>query len=218
MMFLVSTKGGVVRKAVEMALIRDALVVWDRSDSYISDAHNIHTHIALENRVLFESKILSIINSHTPRIIISFLTRTLSSDFLGKVGVKILNFHPSVLPRFPGLNSIRQQLDFGIENLMIGATVHEVIDLIDAGEIYLQTCRHLRSKTEIDLKSEIFKQQLLMLAVIGANITHLRDQMNKHEVQELTVKNSLGLNFKGKKEICVDASLMAWFEDNWHTL
>ena len=48
---------------------------------------------------------------------------------------KIINLHPSLLPLYPGLESIQRAYD---EKANVGVSVHRVIPEVDAGEILLQ--------------------------------------------------------------------------------
>jgi phosphoribosylglycinamide formyltransferase-1 len=54
----------------------------------------------------------------------------------------ILNVHPSLLPAFPGVESQRQALDYGVK--MAGATVHLVTAELDGGPIVLQSAVPVR--------------------------------------------------------------------------
>ena len=49
---------------------------------------------------------------------------------------KIINFHPSILPMFPGLNAIDQALDAGAK--LLGNTAHFIDEGIDTGPIIMQ--------------------------------------------------------------------------------
>jgi phosphoribosylglycinamide formyltransferase-1 len=49
---------------------------------------------------------------------------------------RILNIHPSLLPSFRGLDAQRQALEHGVR--VSGATVHFVVEELDAGPIVLQ--------------------------------------------------------------------------------
>jgi phosphoribosylglycinamide formyltransferase-1 len=62
--------------------------------------------------------------------------RLLSAEFLEKVGVPVLNVHPSLLPAFRGLHAPRQALESGVR--VTGATVHFVDPGMDTGPILLQ--------------------------------------------------------------------------------
>ncbi len=62
--------------------------------------------------------------------------RLLSADFLERVGVPVVNVHPSLLPAFRGLHAQRQALESGAR--VTGATVHFVDSGMDTGPILLQ--------------------------------------------------------------------------------
>jgi len=62
--------------------------------------------------------------------------RVLSPVFIDAYPNRILNIHPSLLPKFPGLHPQQQALDAG--ETVSGATVHFVNKDLDAGPIVLQ--------------------------------------------------------------------------------
>lgn len=62
--------------------------------------------------------------------------RLLSPEFIRAFPHKILNIHPSLLPAFPGLESQKQALDYGVK--LSGCTVHFVDEALDHGPIILQ--------------------------------------------------------------------------------
>ncbi len=57
-------------------------------------------------------------------------------DFIKDWKEKIFNIHPSLLPAYPGLESIKRAYD---DKALIGATVHKVIEQVDAGEYLYQS-------------------------------------------------------------------------------
>ncbi len=68
--------------------------------------------------------------------------RILRPAFLEAFPMSILNVHPSLLPAFPGLDAVRQALDYGAR--VTGATVHFVWPQVDAGPIVLQEALPVR--------------------------------------------------------------------------
>lgn len=62
--------------------------------------------------------------------------RVLSPVFISAFRDRILNIHPSLLPKYPGLHPQQQALDDGA--LVSGATVHFVNTALDAGPIVMQ--------------------------------------------------------------------------------
>jgi len=59
--------------------------------------------------------------------------RLLSPFFVASFPNRILNIHPSLLPSFPGLESQRQALEYGVK--FAGCTVHFVDENLDAGRL-----------------------------------------------------------------------------------
>lgn len=64
--------------------------------------------------------------------------RLLTPWFVRQWQGRMLNIHPSLLPKYPGLNTHRRALEAG--DAEAGCTVHLVIDAVDAGEVLGQAC------------------------------------------------------------------------------
>lgn len=69
------------------------------------------------------------------RIFLAGFMRILPEDFVNQWQGRILNIHPSLLPAYPGLNSIERAYRDAAD---IGATVHEVTAVVDAGRVVAQ--------------------------------------------------------------------------------
>ena len=69
-------------------------------------------------------------------IVLAGFMRILDSKFLATFKNKIINLHPSLLPSFPGLNSIEKAFEKKVK--ITGCTVHWVNEKIDEGEIIAQ--------------------------------------------------------------------------------
>jgi phosphoribosylglycinamide formyltransferase 1 len=84
--------------------------------------------------------------------------RLLSPFFVSAFPQRILNIHPSLLPSFPGLESQKQALDYGVK--FAGCTVHFVDENLDAGPIVLQAVVPVEdSDTEDTLSARILKEE-----------------------------------------------------------
>jgi phosphoribosylglycinamide formyltransferase-1 len=84
--------------------------------------------------------------------------RLLSPFFVASFPNCILNIHPSLLPSFPGLESQRQALEYGVK--FAGCTVHFVDENLDAGPIVLQAAVPVRDDdTEETLSSRILAEE-----------------------------------------------------------
>ncbi len=84
--------------------------------------------------------------------------RLLSPFFVAAFPNCILNIHPSLLPSFPGLESQRQALEYGVK--FAGCTVHFVDENLDAGPIVLQATVPVRDDdTEETLSARILVEE-----------------------------------------------------------
>lgn len=84
--------------------------------------------------------------------------RLLSPYFVQAFPQAILNIHPSLLPSFPGLESQRQALEYGVK--FAGCTVHFVDENLDAGPIVLQaTVPVLNTDTPETLSEKILREE-----------------------------------------------------------
>ena len=84
--------------------------------------------------------------------------RLLSPYFVAAFPQRILNIHPSLLPSFPGLESQRQALDYGVK--FAGCTVHFVDENLDAGPIVVQAVVPVEdSDNEDTLSARILQEE-----------------------------------------------------------
>jgi len=86
------------------------------------------------DRAAFEAALLAALENHSPDILcLAGFMRVLSAGFVGRWEGRMLNIHPSLLPRFPGLDTHARALDAG--ETEAGCTVHEVTARLDDGPI-----------------------------------------------------------------------------------
>ena len=84
-----------------------------------------------------ENQILSRLKKHKIKMIcLAGFMEILSRDFITKFKGKILNIHPSLLPKYKGLNTHQRALDNNEK--YSGCTVHFVNSKLDSGKIILQ--------------------------------------------------------------------------------
>ena len=84
-----------------------------------------------------ENQILSDLKEHKIKIIcLAGFIKVLSRNFINKFKGKILNIHPSLLPKYKGLNTHQRALNNNEK--YSGCTVHIVNSKLDAGKIVLQ--------------------------------------------------------------------------------
>ena len=87
--------------------------------------------------------------------------KILSKKFIDNFGNKILNIHPSLLPKFKGTNTHKRALKSNVK--YSGCTVHYVSQKVDSGNIILQKKVLIeKGETENSLKKKILKQEHLI--------------------------------------------------------
>jgi len=90
-----------------------------------------------KNKNLSENKLLSIFKINSIEMIcLAGFMKILSKNFIKKFKGKILNIHPSLLPKYKGLNTHERALNN--QEKYSGCTVHFVNSKLDSGEIILQ--------------------------------------------------------------------------------
>lgn len=86
------------------------------------------------DRAGFEAELLKPILAAEPDILcLAGFMRVLTPGFVERFRGRMLNIHPSLLPKYPGLDTHRRALDAG--DAEAGCTVHEVTPELDAGPI-----------------------------------------------------------------------------------
>ena len=90
-----------------------------------------------DSKLGFDQELMTIIDNYQAEIIIlAGYMRILSANFISKYYGKILNIHPSLLPKFPGLNTHQRAID-AFEKKH-GASVHFVTEELDGGPVIAQ--------------------------------------------------------------------------------
>ena len=85
-----------------------------------------------------ENEIISLFQAwRVDLIVLAGWMRIISPDFIKAFPNRIINLHPSMLPKYKGLHAIERALDSG--DKMTGVSVHYVNEELDGGEIIMQS-------------------------------------------------------------------------------
>ena len=107
----------------------------------------------------FEAELLEKIKGHTPDLVcLAGFMRILSADFLSNCPCDVINIHPSLLPKFKGLDTHKRALEAG--ETKSGCTVHFVTPEVDEGQIVIQKEVQIDpNETEESLSSKVLVQE-----------------------------------------------------------
>ena len=125
-----------------------------------------------KKRPEFDQALAEAIAPHNPDLIVlAGFMRVLGADFIRKFPNRIINIHPSLLPAFRGLHVHRAAIEAGVK--FSGATVHYVVEQVDAGPILAQSVVPvLPDDSDESLANRILKtEHQLLPAVVYAIAT-----------------------------------------------
>ena len=113
------------------------------------------SHKDYDSREAYDQALIEQINTFKPDLVIlAGFMRILTANFVQQYNGKLLNIHPSLLPKYPGLHTHRK----AIENneTFHGTTVHFVTEELDGGPLIGQSkTRLLSNDTEGSLNKRI---------------------------------------------------------------
>jgi phosphoribosylglycinamide formyltransferase-1 len=137
-----STGGSVVARAAAVPCVRDGLAVGQavRDGGAVTVARDqaVPGHVEpWQGRDHFGAAAATVLRAHGVDAVVVFFTRLLAGPLLREYDGCIYNFHPSLLPAFPGLHGVEDALAAGV--LTLGTTVHLVDAGVDTGPLVLQT-------------------------------------------------------------------------------
>ena len=136
------------------------LVISNKSHSkglYYAKKNKIKNYSIEKKLSVFENNALRLIKVNKIELIcLAGFMRILSSNFIKKVKIPILNIHPSLLPKLKGLNTHERAIK--AKHKFSGCTVHYVNEKLDSGEIIVQKkVKILKSDDAKSLEKKILK-------------------------------------------------------------
>jgi len=163
---LISGRGSNLRSLIKYSktkksLIRIVLVVSDNFNAkglnYANKSKINNIVIRYSNKRSFEDRLLRLLKRNNIDLIcLAGFMKILSGSFIKKFYKPILNIHPSLLPKYKGLNTHNRAIKN--KDKYSGATVHIVNKRLDSGKIILQKkVKILKSDSRKNLEKKILK-------------------------------------------------------------
>lgn len=135
------------------------------------------------SREVYEQEILQILQQKQVDLIVlagymRIITSTLVEPFYGRM----INIHPSLLPSFPGVNAMKQALDYGVK--LTGVTVHFVDGGLDSGPIIAQEAIIVsENETEATLAVKIHAVEQKLYPMVVQWIAENRLQLDGRRIK-----------------------------------
>ena len=128
--------------------VRISLVISNKTDAkgiLFAKLNSIPYLIINTKKRNFENTIIKEIKKYKISIIcLAGYMQIISKKFINNVGTKIINIHPSLLPKFKGLNTFERVLKN--KEKKSGCTVHYVNEKLDSGKIIVQKFFFINNK------------------------------------------------------------------------
>ena len=143
------------------SLIKIMLVISNNTNAKglkIANSFKIKNYaIKFKNRSIFEKQSLKLMKKYNiDMICLAGFMKIVSGNFIKKFANPILNIHPSLLPKYKGLNTHLRAIKN--KDKFSGASVHKVTQKLDSGKIILQKkIKILKKDTVKSLEKKVLK-------------------------------------------------------------
>ena len=102
---------------------------------------NINTHVlshkAYDSRTDYDQALIEVIDQYQPDVVVlAGFMRILTAEFVDHYQGRLINIHPSLLPKYQGLDTHQRAIDAGDSEH--GCSVHFVTEELDGGPVILQ--------------------------------------------------------------------------------
>lgn len=111
-----------------------------------------------DTRDAFDRELMNQIDEYQPDVIVlAGYMRILSTEFVRHYMGRMINIHPSLLPKYPGLNTYQRAIHAGDEEH--GTSVHFVTEQLDGGPVILQAKVPIFDEDTVDTLTERVQTQ-----------------------------------------------------------
>jgi phosphoribosylglycinamide formyltransferase 1 len=119
------------------------------------------------SRAEYDALLARAIDPYAPSLVVlAGFMRILSADFVARYAGRILNIHPSLLPKYPGLHTHQRAID--ARDPQHGATVHFVTAQLDGGPAIIQARVHVEPDDDaasLAARVQVLEHRIYPLAV-----------------------------------------------------
>ncbi|WP_222911300.1 phosphoribosylglycinamide formyltransferase [Pseudomonas sp. DNDY-54] len=135
---------------------RICAVVSNRAEAFgLQRAHaagiatDVVQHKDFANREAFDAALMEIIDTYQPQLVVlAGFMRILTPGFVRHYQGRLLNIHPSLLPKYKGLDTHRRALEAGDHEH--GCSVHFVTEELDGGPVAIQAAFTVEPDENVD--------------------------------------------------------------------
>ena len=166
------------------------LLVCDRPNAFVvqrAEAAGIPAYVFrprdYPSRETYEKEILAELERlGIELVVLAGYMRILTNVLVDAYAGRMINIHPSLLPAFPGVNAIRQALEYGVK--VTGVTVHFVDGGVDTGPIIAQEALAVEENdTEETLAERIHRIEHRLLPEVVRKIAEGRVRLEGRRVR-----------------------------------
>jgi len=155
------------------------------------------SHKDFDDRASYDKALIVEIDKFSPDIIVlAGFMRILTPAFVQHYQGKLLNIHPSLLPKYQGLNTHQRAIDAG--DKVHGVSVHFVTEELDGGPVILQAKVPVFAEdTSDDLAARIHEQEHRIYPLVVKWLCENRLTMHKDTTLEQAILDGMVLPASG---------------------
>lgn len=150
-----------------------AAVISNKADAYGLErakqagiATKVLSHKDFDSREAYDAQLMNVIDSFMPNLVVlAGFMRILTPGLVQKYVGKMLNIHPSLLPKYQGLNTHQRAID--AKDDVHGVSVHFVTEELDGGPVILQAqIPVLKDDTAETLAKRVHEQEHIIYPLV----------------------------------------------------
>jgi len=112
-------------------------------------AHHALDHTTFDSREAYDAELIKLIKPYQPDcIVLAGFMRILTTDFFKQFTHKIINIHPSLLPKYQGLHTHKRALEN--KDSQHGISVHIATEKLDSGPIIAQAVFDIKQNDSVE--------------------------------------------------------------------